>query len=124
MRKQDPMVGRDLMRGEFQILRRIGHGGMGTVYEASQPKMQRKVAIKVLAALLWSVSVRCEPCVVHYAHKAVELGASKEELAEMLAVASTMGGCVGETWALKALAATRAAERAGDGQAACCTHEG
>lgn len=80
--------------------------------------------IKVLAALLWSVSVRCEPCVVHYAHKAVELGASKEELAEMLAVASTMGGCVGETWALKALAATRAAEGAGDGQAACCTHDG
>lgn len=76
---------------------------------------------KTLAALLWSVSVRCEPCVVHYARKAVELGASREELAEMLAVASTMGGCVGETWALKAFAAARADDDS-DSDGACCTH--
>lgn len=78
---------------------------------------------KVLAALLWSVSARCEPCVAHYARKAVELGASKEELSEMLAVASVMGGCVGETWALKAFAATRTAqEDGGSNEEACCTH--
>lgn len=76
---------------------------------------------KVLAALLWSISARCEPCVTHYAHKAVELGASNEELAEMLAVASVMGGCVGETWALKAFAAARGVTADGDGEA-CCTH--
>lgn len=78
--------------------------------------------IKVLAALLWSVSARCEPCVVHYARKAAELGTSKEELAEMLAVASTMGGCVGETWALKAFAAAREAQASGGSDATCCTH--
>lgn len=61
--------------------------------------------IKVLAAMLWSVSARCEPCVKYYAQKAVEHGATREELGEMLAVASTMGGCVGETWAVKAFAA-------------------
>lgn len=75
--------------------------------------------VKVLSALLWSVSVRCEPCVAHYARKAVELGASREELAEMLAVAATMGGCVGETWALKAFAAARADKADGDEESCC-----
>lgn len=78
---------------------------------------------KVMGALLWSVSARCEPCVTHYARKAIELGATKEELSEMLAVASVMGGCVGETWALKALAAAKPADNS-DGPRAesCCAH--
>lgn len=61
--------------------------------------------IKTLAAALWSVSARCEPCIQFYMQKAHELGASREEIGEMLAVASTMGGCVGETWAAKAFSA-------------------
>lgn len=77
---------------------------------------------KTLAALLWSVSARCEPCVAHYARKAVELGASKEELAEMLVIASTMGGCVGETWALKAFTVARVAKDSSGDEQACCTH--
>lgn len=60
---------------------------------------------KVLAALLWSIASRCEPCIKFYAQRAVERGANEHELGEMLAVASTMGGCVGETWALKAFKA-------------------
>lgn len=80
---------------------------------------------KVLAALLWSISSRCEPCVVHYARKAVELGTPKEELTEMLAVASVMGGCVGETWALKAFtAATSAKESSASHEQPCCAHTG
>ena len=75
--------------------------------------------IKALAALLWSVSSRCEPCIAHYARKAVELGANREEMAEMLAIASTMGGCVGEMWALKACAAAKTAG-SGEGEVACC----
>ena len=38
--------------GEFQILRTIGRGGMGTVYEAYQESMHRRVALKVLNAAL------------------------------------------------------------------------
>ncbi len=34
--------------GEFRILRRLGQGGMGAVYEAEQQHPQRKVALKVL----------------------------------------------------------------------------
>jgi len=72
---------------------------------------------KALAATLWSISARCEPCVKFYAAESKRLGASKEELGEFLAIAVTMGGCVGETWAVKALHAF------GDddgSDAACC----
>jgi AhpD family alkylhydroperoxidase len=57
---------------------------------------------KALGALLWSVSARCEPCIKWYVQQAVKQGASEQELGEFLAVALTMGGCVGEMWALKA----------------------
>lgn len=57
---------------------------------------------KALAAALWSISARCEPCIAYYVQQATTRGASEAEVGEMLAVASTMGGCVGEMWALKA----------------------
>jgi serine/threonine-protein kinase len=40
------LTGRHL--GQYQILTRIGGGGMGTVYRAYDPRLQRQVAIKVL----------------------------------------------------------------------------
>lgn len=45
---QDPYIGRDLLGGQFQILQKIGSGGMGAVYKASQPAMNRMVAVKIL----------------------------------------------------------------------------
>jgi len=58
--------------------------------------------VKVLGAVLWAVSARCEPCIKFYVSKAKELGVNETELGEFLAIAATMGGCVGEMWALKA----------------------
>ena len=34
--------------GPYKVVREIGRGGMGSVYEAVHPQIQRRVAIKVL----------------------------------------------------------------------------
>jgi len=75
--------------------------------------------IKALAATLWSVNSKCEPCLKFYVLKAKELGATELELGEMLALASTMGGCVSEMWALKAYAAFKSQEIVPNN---CCEH--
>ncbi|HYQ29961.1 MAG TPA: serine/threonine-protein kinase [Polyangiaceae bacterium] len=48
MRPKDPFIGREILGGEYLILEKIGTGGMGSVYKASQPAMKRMVAIKIL----------------------------------------------------------------------------
>ncbi len=48
MAQPDPFIGRDILNGQFQILQKIGSGGMGAVYKASQPQMNRMVGVKIL----------------------------------------------------------------------------
>jgi serine/threonine-protein kinase len=43
----DPYLGKEVA-GQFRIVEKIGKGGMGAVYKAEQPDMNRYVAIKIL----------------------------------------------------------------------------
>jgi len=48
MRPKDPFIGREILDGQFQIIQKIGTGGMGSVYKALRPADARMVAIKIL----------------------------------------------------------------------------
>ena len=47
-RAPDPYIGREIAAGRYCILQKIGSGGMGTVYKATQPNIGRMVAVKIL----------------------------------------------------------------------------
>ena len=48
MSTPDPFLGRELLGGQFKIESKLGSGGIGTVYSAIQPEMNRSVAVKIL----------------------------------------------------------------------------
>src|ERR1700755_3668238 len=48
MRPADQLIGREILNGQLRILQKIGTGGMGSVYKAAQPAMNRMVGVKIL----------------------------------------------------------------------------
>ena len=49
----EELIGKEIL-GQFRVLEQIGRGGMGEVYKAEQPSMDRMVAIKILHKKLTS----------------------------------------------------------------------
>jgi AhpD family alkylhydroperoxidase len=60
---------------------------------------------KEMIALAISTALRCDGCVAYHAKRVAELGASREEVLEMLAVTVQMGGGPGMVYAGEALRA-------------------
>ncbi|MDO6583988.1 carboxymuconolactone decarboxylase family protein [Salipiger sp. 1_MG-2023] len=60
---------------------------------------------KEFVALGIAVAIRCEPCILFHTEALIRMGATREEVAEVLAVAVEMGGGPGVMYGSKALAA-------------------
>ncbi len=52
-RSSDPLIGQTISGGRYKVLRRLGEGGMGTVYEVEQVSLRRRAALKVLKPALF-----------------------------------------------------------------------
>lgn len=81
---------------------------------------QFPASTKALIAMVCGIQARCEPCLKYYVQQAKVLGVTEMALGEVLAVVSTMGGCIGEMWALKAY---RAFMEETDKPDVCCDHD-
>jgi eukaryotic-like serine/threonine-protein kinase len=55
-----PLAAGEMVGGRYQVLRQLGEGGMGIVYEAHHPLLQKTVAIKVLRPELARIEERRE----------------------------------------------------------------
>jgi AhpD family alkylhydroperoxidase len=60
---------------------------------------------KELIALALSVAVRCDPCIAFHAQTLAKLGTTRQEIDEMLGVATYMGGGPSLMYAASAVAA-------------------
>lgn len=113
----------------FAELRRLSPqvtGGLLRMRQETYRDAAVAAKFKLLAAMVVSITIRCEPCIRAYVRMAHDKGVSQEELIEFLEVAMTMQGCPGEEWALKAYRAYKECLMGGpiDKTTLCCEHGG
>jgi AhpD family alkylhydroperoxidase len=66
--------------------------GFKTMHDASGRDGAFPAKVKELMSLAISIAVRCDGCIAFHTHRALRHGATREEVAETIAVAITMGG--------------------------------
>ncbi|AYG68305.1 MULTISPECIES: carboxymuconolactone decarboxylase family protein [unclassified Rhizobium] len=102
---RDTLIGRvgdfaklspDVLRGLHTI------EGSGAKTGKLEPKMHELIALAV------AVTTRCDGCIAVHAKKAVELGASKEEIAEALGVAIALNAGAALTYTARVFDAIEA----------------
>lgn len=79
--------------------------GFGELHSASVADGVVPGSMKELVALAIAVATHCDGCVAYHAQAAAKKGATREEAAEVLAVALLMAGGPASVWAPRALAA-------------------
>jgi len=79
--------------------------GFGTLHQASLKSGALDSKVKELIALAIAITVRCDGCISFHVHDAMQAGASKEEVAETVAVAILMGGGPSVVYGIEAMQA-------------------
>src|ERR1700727_2223583 len=79
--------------------------GYGALHDAAYVEGALDVKTKELIALSISITRECDGCIAAHGRNLARLGATTEEVAEMIAVAITMNGGPATVWGPRALAA-------------------
>ncbi|MFC3570039.1 carboxymuconolactone decarboxylase family protein [Paracoccus simplex] len=97
----------DGMRGELRVMNKAipevmkGFGALSQAVDAG-PALEAKT--REMVALGMAIVQRCEPCILFHVEALMKAGASREELAGVLAMAIQMSGGPGMMYAGHALA--------------------
>lgn len=85
---------KEVNEGMMEIGKLLGKemGGFMSLHNAALEKGAMDTKTKELIALGISISIRCEPCILSHTESLLELGVTKEEVLETIAVAIFMGG--------------------------------
>jgi AhpD family alkylhydroperoxidase len=88
----DRIAGVDSYVGELRQMVPDSVKAYGGLSKAAQTPGALDHKTKELIALAISVATRCDGCIAYHARNAVRAGATRQEIAEMLAVTLQMGG--------------------------------
>ena len=94
MAKTYPDITRDLSAGLRELRKEAGEtmSGFSAMTQAAMKDGALPKKTKELIALALGVAARCDGCLGFHAEALVKLGATRQEVAETLAVAIQMGG--------------------------------
>ena len=98
------------LREPTRLLRRAAPeawAGFSRLHDAAMADGALPRKVKELMALALAVAKQCDGCIAYHASAAARLGATEDEVAEVLGVALLMGGGPASVWAPRAFDAYR-----------------